>query len=139
VTLLVIVAIAVISVAQLFSRVLGVWGYIIGYPRVVAIMVILIVRQSWKEFPSEAAATSERSISLPVTFSLVCENVPQAVKNYDWKMMLADESHGHFQARIGMNLKTWGQVMQVDLTMADGKSTDISVKCVAHHILWDRG
>jgi hypothetical protein len=138
--LLILVAFVVIwVVAPFFLRTVGLWAYIIVYPSTIAILYALIVRQAWKEFPPDVGVSSQRSVLVSAAFNLICEMIPQAMKDCGWKVMQADESHGHFCARIGISRKTWGQIIQVDLTMVDGRSTNVSVRCVAPRILWDRG
>jgi hypothetical protein len=139
VTLLVIIATAVIWIAQLFGKDIGTWAYIVIYPSAIAILVALMMRQSSKEFPLEAAATAERSFLIPTPLSRVSEMVPQAIRKCDWKIMQADETNGHFQAKVGISRKTWWQEMQINIAMKDGQTTSVSVRCVAPHILWDRG
>jgi len=65
--------------------------------------------------------------------------VPQAMRNCGWKKILIDEKNGHFQAKIGISRKTYSQIFQVNLTETGEKTTDVSVKCVACHLIVDRG
>lgn len=132
-------AIGFIWVAPLLSGILGKFAYLIFYTGGIAVLFVLIVRQSYKDFPNQAAATSERSVVVHSSFKQVCEMVPQAVKNCSWKLLQADEDKGHFTAKIGMSRKTWWQIMYINLRQVNQEETNVDVRCVAPHVLWDRG
>jgi hypothetical protein len=84
--------------------------------------------------------TSAKSISVPVSKELVCELVPQAILKNSWKLMDADKALGHFKARIGMSIWTWGETMLVDVSKSDDGSTKVDVYCeVIHHQKADYG
>ena len=137
--LILVAATAVIWLADAYKTCLGVWGYLIGYPTTLALLIILGIRQQWKDLPPEAQATTQRTMLVPASLGLVCEMVPKAMQNCGWKKKLVDERNGHFEAKIGISRKTYSQIFQVDLTKADEKNTNVSVKCVACHLILDRG
>ena len=137
-TLLVLIAVVFISVAPLLTR-FGKEAYALFFAGGILILFVLIVRQSYKDFPSSAAATSERSFSTSSSLVSVCAAIPQAVKSCNWNLVRADKVEGHFTAKIGMSRKTWYQIMEITVRKMNGDETTIDVRCEAPHILWDRG
>lgn len=139
VILLLVLASVVIWISPLFGTTLGKWGYLILYPTVLVILVALTMRQKWKDFPTGASASSERTALVSMPFSQTCEMVPGVIKSCGWKLMQADGSQNHFKAKIGMSRKTWGQVIDINLIERNDEGTTVAVRIVADHILWDFG
>jgi hypothetical protein len=84
--------------------------------------------------------TSTRSISVPVSKETVCELVPQLILKSKWKLIDSDKTLGHFKARIGASIWTWGETMLVDVSMNEDGSTKVDVYCeVIHHQKADHG
>ena len=84
--------------------------------------------------------TSTRSMSVPVSKEVVCDLIPQVILKNKWKLMDADKTLGHFKARIGASIWTWGETMLVDVGKNDDGLTKVDVYCeVIHHQKADHG
>jgi len=69
--LILMTATAVIFIADAYKTSLGVWGYLIGYPTALALLIFLGIRQQWKDLPPEAQATSQKTMLVSSPYGLV--------------------------------------------------------------------
>ena len=135
--ILVLVTLVFILVAPLLGQ-LGSWAYLLFYPTGILVLVALTFRQGYKD-SSVLAATAERSISRPSSFVEVCKVVPQVVSDCGWRLLEEDRTNGHFVAKIGISRKTWWQEVYIDAHEAASQETTLHLKCVAPHVISDRG
>jgi hypothetical protein len=84
-------------------------------------------RGTLRELP-ELRTANEKSVSIAEPFDRVCNAIPQVVARNHWKLFKAD-GQGHFTAKIGMSVHTFGSTIIIDVTRGDSGSTNIHVLC----------
>ena len=114
--------------------------WFIAFPIVMTLMVILIVRQTWKDFPEGAGATSERTISVHAPSESVIPEVKRAVEQCGWHLTEADPSKGHFKCKIGRNLRAFnGHIFTIDVKRLSDSESSINVRCETYRQIVDYG
>ncbi len=82
---------------------------------------------------------TDESFVLPHSFARTCKVIPTVVTGNHWKLVESNEDSGVFQIKIGMSRKTWGEIMVVDVTQVNAKSSKVNVRCSAQHQIYDYG
>jgi len=93
------------------------------------VITLITVWRGIQLLPSGFATSSERSLTLDVSFEGVCRIIPLVVSKNHWKMQEVDLEKGHFKARIGWSWHTIGSTFLIDVTGIDPKSVKIHAFC----------